>query len=55
MKLTIESAKGCEFTDVIVYNVLNPKYQDKWNVLKYLEIFKQRGVKNFSLKDVNIS
>ena len=53
--LTIEECKGLEYNDVVIYNFFDKRLNDKWKILKYAELFKQRGKTKFDKKDINNS
>ena len=53
--LTAEECKGLQFDDVVVFNFFNPSLASKWKVLKYTDLYPQRGKTKFNLKDINIS
>lgn len=55
--ITIEECKGMEYDDVIIYNFFSPdsKQASEWRVLKYLDMFPQRGKTEFKLEHIKIS
>jgi len=54
--LTVEECKGLEYNDVVVYNFFNPALKDKWKILKYIDLYPERGVRRFHLEEIdNIS
>lgn len=40
---------------MICYDFFNPKIASKWKVLKYLDVYPDRGVKKFTLQEVEVS
>ena len=53
--LTVEEIKGSEYRDVLVYNFFNPKLNNYWKVLKYLDLYPRRGNKKFHLEQIEVS
>ena len=50
--LTIEECKGLEYDDVIVFNFFDPNLDKLWRVLKYTDIYPDRGEKIFTVQAI---
>jgi hypothetical protein len=53
--LSGEECKGLEFDDVVVINFFNPSLEKKWRILKYIDLYPQRGNTGFDLSEINIA